>query len=347
MKAGFVGLPGSGKSTLFRAITRSDGSGDPFRTVSVPDRRVEALSDLFQPKKKTFAKVECHDMPSIGADEKAEARLFAQMRELDAIALVARGFEDSSFAHARPSVDVAQDLERLHAAFQFSDFVQVESRVDKIEKSVNKPSKTQERDKKELGVLQKLKVVLEKGGKVEDVSLHASEEELIRGFRFLTQKPVLVVLNLPDDGKGEAALRASIPATFPRVLPIRGSLEAEIAQLEAADAAAFMKDYGITEPARDRLIAGLYELLGLCSFLTAGEDECRAWTIRKGTSAAEAGAVIHSDIQRGFIRAEVVTFDDLMAAGGLKEAKAANRVRLEGKDYVVKDGDVINFRFSV
>ena len=254
----------------------------------MPDRRVEALSDLFQPKKKTFAKVECHDLPSIGADEKAEARLFAQMRELDALALVVRGFEDASFAHARASVDVAQDLERLHAAFQFSDFVQVESRVDKLEKSVNKPSKTQERDKKELGVLQKLKVVLEKGGKVEDVSLHASEEELIRGFRFLTQKPVLVVLNLPEDGKGEAALRASIPATFPRVLPIRGSLEAEIAQLEAADAAAFMKDYGITEPARDRLIAALYELLGLCSFLTAGEDECRAWTIKKGTSAAEA-----------------------------------------------------------
>src|SRR5262245_35267018 len=201
MKAGLVGLPGSGKSMLFRAITRSDGSGDPFRTVSVPDWRVDALAAIFQPKKKTYAKFECHDLGSIGADEKAEARLFAQMRELDALALVVRGFEDPSFAHARPSVDVAQDLERLHAALQFSEFVQVERRVQKLEKTVNKPSKTQERDKKELGILHKLKVVLEKGGKVEDVSLHASEEELIRGFRFLTQKPVLVVLNLPDDGK--------------------------------------------------------------------------------------------------------------------------------------------------
>ena len=204
MKAGLVGLPGSGKSTLFRAITRSDGSGDPFRTVSVPDRRVDALADMFQPKKRTFAKVECHDLPGVGADDKAEARLFAQMRELDALALVVRGFEDASFAHARASVDVAQDLERLHVALQFSDFVQVEGRVEKLEKSINKPSKTQERDKKELGVLQKLKEVLEKGGKVEDVSLHASEEELIRGFRFLTQKPALVVLNLPEDGAGES-----------------------------------------------------------------------------------------------------------------------------------------------
>jgi ribosome-binding ATPase len=347
MKAGLVGLPGSGKSTLFRAITRSDGTGDPFRTVSVPDARVDALAGLFQPKKKTYAKVECHDLPSVGADEKNEARLFAQMRELDALALVVRGFEDDSFAHARPSVDVAKDLETLHAALQFSDFVQVEGRVDKLEKSVNKPSKTQERDKKELGVLQKLKGVLEKGGKVEDVTLHASEEELIRGFRFLTQKPALVVLNLREDGGGEAALRAAVPAAFPRVVAIRGALEAEISQLEAADAAAFMKDYGITEPARDRLIASLYELLGLCSFLTAGEDECRAWTIRKGASAVEAAAAIHSDIQRGFIRAEVVSFEELVAAGGLKEAKAANRLRLEGKDYEVRDGDVINFRFSV
>jgi len=347
MKAGLVGLGGSGKSTLFRAITKSDGTGDPFRTVAVPDRRVDALAELFQPKKKTYAKVEVHDLGSVGADEKSEARLFAQMRELDALALVVRGFEDASYGHARPSVDVAADLERLHAAFQFSDFVQVEGRVDKLEKSVGKPSKTQERDKKELGILQKLKAVLEKGGKVEDVPMHASEEELIRGFRFLTQKPVLVVLNLPEDGSGEAALRAKTPAAFPRVIAIRGSLEAEIAKLEAGDAAAFMKDYGITEPARDRLITALYELLGLCSFLTAGEDECRAWTIRKGTSAVVAASAIHSDIQRGFIRAEVVAFEDLAAAGGMKEAKAANKQRLEGKDYVVIDGDVINFRFSV
>src|SRR5262245_58768690 len=140
MKAGLVGLPGSGKSMLFRAITRSDGSGDPFRTVSVPDWRVDALGDIFQPKKKTYAKVECHDLGSIGADEKAEARLFAQMRELDALALVVRGFEDASFAHARPSVDVAQDLERVHSALQFSDFIQVEGRIEKLEKGLGKPT---------------------------------------------------------------------------------------------------------------------------------------------------------------------------------------------------------------
>lgn len=347
MKAGLVGLTASGKSTLFRAITGSDGSGDPLRTVEVPDARVARLSEIYSPKKTTYARFECHDTPGVGSDERQEARLFAQLREMDAVALVIRGFENSAWPYDRPEIDVAADLEHVVSSFQVADFVMVESRVEKLEKQVTKPTKTQEQDKKELALLLRLKDVLESGGKIEDAELSSIEEETIRGFRFLTQKPVLVILNLPDDGAGEEALRLAIPDGYPRVVAIRGEIEAEIATLEGDDAAEFMQDYGITETARDRLIAGLYDLLGLQSFLTAGEDECRAWTIKKGESAVEAAGTIHSDIQRGFIRAEVIPFQDLAAAGGFKEAKAAGHMRLEGKEYAIQDGEVINFRFSV
>jgi len=347
MKAGLVGLPGSGKSTLFGAITGTDGTGDPFRTVEVPDSRIDALAQIYRPKKTTYARFECHDLSSVGADDRGEARLYAQMREMDALALVVRAFEDAAWPYDRAEADPKADLEGLLSSFQLADFVMVENRVEKLGKQVNKPTKTQEQDRKELAVLIRVKEVLEGGGKVEDVKLSTAEEEILRGFRFLTQKPMLVVLDLPDDGEGEAAHRAAIPTSFSRVLPIRGGLESEIGCLDPEDAAVFMEDYGIVEPARDRLIAGLYDLLGLHSFLTTGEDECRAWTIQKEDSAVTAAGVIHSDIQRGFIRAEVVPFDDLAGAGGFKEAKAAGHMRLEGKEYVVQDGDVINFRFNV
>jgi hypothetical protein len=347
MKAGLVGLPGSGKTTLFAAITGQDPGGDPFRSVEVPDGRIDRLAEIFVPKKVTYARFEVHDLAGVGAESRDEARNFATMREMDALALVIRGFQNQSYPYERPSIDVAADLDRLVSSFQVADFVMLENRIERLEKQVLRPTKTQEQDKKELALLQKLKDVLEGGGRIEDATLKEADEELIRGFRFLTQKPTLVILNLPDDGEGEADLLAKIPKTFTRVLPIRGGLESEITRLDAADAAAFMTDFGIQETARARLIAALYDLLGLQSFLTAGEDECRAWTVVKGETAVEAAGTIHSDIQRGFIRAEVTPFDVLSAAGGFKEAKAAGHQRLESKDYVVKDGDVINFRFSV
>lgn len=347
MKAGLVGLAGSGKTTLFKAITGSDGTGDPFRTVEVPDARIGQLAEIYSPKKCTYAKLECHDLPGVGTDDRAEARLFAQMREVDAVALVVRCFECDAYAYDRASVDVKADIDRLVSSFQVADFVMVENRVEKLEKQVTRPTRTQDQDKKELALLLRIKEKLEEGGLVDDLDLNDTEEEMIRGFRFLTQKPALVVLNLPDDVEDDSEFRAAVPESLDRVLSIRGGIEAEIASLDAEDAAVFMEDFGITAPAKDRLIEQLYGLLGLHSFLTAGEDECRAWTITKTASAHEAAGAIHSDIQRGFIRAEVIPFDDVVAHKGFKEAKSAGAMRLEGKEYVVQDGDVINFRFSV
>jgi len=347
MKVGLVGLMGSGKSTLFRAITHSDGSGDPLRMVDVPDERVDRLSKIFNPKKTIHAKVDVEDFGGIGGDSRTEVNLMAQIRDTDALAIVLRAFESPSYPYDKPEVDIARDLEALISSFQVADFVMIETRIARLEKTVNKPTKTQERDKKELELLVKLKEALEGGSRLEDLSLRASDEEMIRGFRFLTQKPTLIVINLPDEGADEAALDALIPAAFKRRIVLRGALEAEILQLDAEDAAVFMEEYGLEAPARATFVAALYEVLGLCSFFTVGEDECRAWTISRTASAIEAAGAIHSDIQRGFIRAEVTPYEDLLATGGMREAKAAGHQRLEGKDYPVKDGDIVHFRFSV
>ena len=347
MKAGLVGLPGAGKSTLFQAITRSDGSGDPFRVVDVPDPRIDRLVEIFSPRKTSYAKFDCHDFAGIGGDARTQTRLMADMRDLDALAIVVRGFESQVYPYEDGSVDPARDLENVISAFQIADYLQVETRVEKLRVSTRKPTKNREQEIVELAVLERLHKVLDEGGRIEDVSLSEKEEMILRGFRFLTQKPSLVILDLPDDGAGEDELRAAIPDSFSKVLPLRGGLEASIAELDEEDAQLFMSEYGIEKPARDLLIASLYDLLGLQSFLTAGEDECRAWTLRKGATALEAAGAIHSDIQRGFIRAEVVAYDDLIAAGGLKEAKAQKLMRLEGKEYEVKDGEIVHFRFNV
>lgn len=346
MKAGLVGLPGAGKTTLFRAITRSR-DGEPWRAVAVPDTRVERLAALFRPRKVTYARVHVQDFPGVGGDPAREARLLGEIRDMDALALVVRAFEDPSYPHEEPSADVARDLGRLQDVFQLADYVVIENRVEKLSKQVHKPTPRQEQDRRELQLLERLKAHVEAGGLIGGAEIAPSEEPLVRGFRFLTQKPSLVVLNLPDEGADEEALRARVPDAYPQVIALRGGLEAEIAALDPGDVPVFMAEYGLETTAREALIAGLYDLLGLCSFMTVGEDEVRAWTIPKGATAWEAAGVIHSDLQRGFIRAEVVGCEELLEAGGMKAAKAANLVRVEGKDHPVRDGDVVHIRFNV
>jgi len=347
MKVGLVGLPGAGKSTVFSALSPLAKEGETLRSLDVPDPRVDRLAEIFHPRRKVYAKVDVEDLPGLGRDPRQLDRLMGRIRDVDALALVVRAFENPTYPYKEPKPSPARDLEQLTSQFQVADFVMLEGRIERLSKQVKKPTQSQEQDKLELQLLCRLKARLEEGEQLLDQELKGAEEELIRGFRFLTMKPSFVVVNLPDDGAGEEEALAALTPSGLEGLPLRGSLEAEIARLDPEDARIFMAEYGLKNTARERLLTALYKLLGLHSFLTAGEDECRAWTIRKGALALKAASVIHSDIARGFIRAEVVPASELMRLGGMREAKAAHALRLEGKEYVVQDGDVINFRFNV
>ena len=354
MKIALVGLPGSGKSQVFAAL--SGQAPDPgleygksvARVVEVHDTRLEHLQEIYQPKKFTPATIEVEDFPGIDSSQvKANAALFASLREADALCCVLRTFLDASYAHDPADANPSRDWERLLGDLQIADLEMIEKRIERLEKQVLRPTKTQKADQAELDLLQRCRDALEGGGRLSDVTLRAGEEDQLRSFRFLTQKPIMIILNLDDEASDAAGQIASLGGRAESVVALRGRLEAEIAQLDPDEAAEFMQDFEIESPAARLLIQELFELLGLCAFLTAGEDEVRAWTIKRGDSAVTAAGKIHSDIARGFIRAEVVAFADLESAGSMREAKAANAVRLEGKEYPVMDGDIINFRFSV
>jgi GTP-binding protein YchF len=265
----------------------------------------------------------------------------------DALLHVVRAFEDDAVAHPEGSVNLARDVESVDLELAFSDLGIIERRLVKLNAEIGKmSSKDREQRIVERDLLVKLQAALEAGNPIRDVELSDEEERVLRGYQFLTSKPLLLAINI-----GENQLKN--PPSFPYrhrksdVVALCGKVEAELAQLEDEDARAFMEDLGIAEAARDRVIASSYELLGLLSFLTAGPDEVRAWTIRRNTPAVEAAGAIHSDIQRGFIRAEIVAYDDLIKAGGMAEAKKHGTVRMEGKTYIVKDGDVCHFLFNV
>ncbi|HGY91585.1 MAG TPA: redox-regulated ATPase YchF [Planctomycetes bacterium] len=355
MKIGLVGWPGSGKSTLLGAMTGEVAdSGAEFgkvveRVVTVPDERLEKLRDIFNPKKFTLATMEMHDFPGIDLGAvKGRSQLLAGMREMEALAVVLRDFEDPNFPHDPPEPDPLRDWENLMTEFQVADLEIIERRVEKLEKSVKKPTPTQEQDKKELAMLLDLQAAIDEGERLADVEVSSGMEDVLAGFGFLTRKPTMAIVNVGDDDDPEASsgLKA-LEGKAEKAVALRGRLEAEIAQLEGEEATAFMEDFGITAPLRVTVIRELFDLLGLHCFFTVGEDEVRAWTIRKGDTAHAAAGKIHSDIQRGFIRAEITPYEAFVAAGGPREAKAQGIMRLEGKEYVVQDGDIINFRFSV
>jgi GTP-binding protein YchF len=358
LRIGIVGLAQVGKTTLFQILTRAHGTGlDSGRpeahvgVVRVPDSRLERLSEMYKPQKTVHASIEYVDTPGSIIDLARAGAQSQTLRELNALAHVTRAFEDAAVPIEAGSVDPKRDIENVELELILSDLAVVEKRLERLEKDVKKQKNPAL--EKEQQVLRFCKAALEKQTPLREVPLGAEEEKAIRGFTFLTLKPTLYVLNLSesDAARANAAEDFAVEAGLKQrphtaVTAVCGKVEAELASLSDSDAAEFLVSYGLKESAISRFIRASYHLLGLISFLTVGEDECRAWTIPAGTTALEAAGEVHSDIQRGFIRAEVVKFEDLVAAGGLPEARQRGQVRLEGKEYVVHDGEVVHFRHS-
>lgn len=358
MKMAIIGLGNSGKTTVFNALTRatvettaySSGQLEPnLATVKVPDARLGVLAEMFNPKKITPADVQYVDIGGLSSGAREGGglppALLNYISGVDALLHVVRAFDDDSVPHPDDTVDPVRDIEAVDLELTFSDLGIIERRLTRLNAEITKMS-TKDRELRiaERELLIRLQAALENGTPIRDAEMSDEEERLVRGYQFLSAKPLLIVINI-----GEAQLKAppSINTTHKEVIYLCGKIEAELAQLDDDDAKVFMEDLGITTPARDRAIEASYRLLGLMSFLTAGPDEVRAWTIRKNTPAVEAAGAIHTDIQRGFIRAEIVAYTDLIKAGGMTEAKKLGTVRMEGKQYIVKDGDVCHFLFNV
>jgi hypothetical protein len=358
LRIGIVGLPQTGKTTLFQILTHVHGGGfSPGKqethvgVVRVPDARLDRLTEMFKPHKTVYAAIEYMDMPG-SVIELARAGAQSQsLRELDALVHVVRAFENVAIPIEGGSVDPKRDIENVELELILSDLAVVEKRLERLEKDIKKQKSPAL--EKEFQVLKICKATIEKQTPLREMDLGAEESKVIRGFTFLSLKPMLYVLNL---GEGEAA-RANVAEQFAAeaglkqrlhtaVSAICGNVEAELAQLSESEASEFLASYGLKESATSRLIRANYRLLGLISFFTVGEDECRAWTIPAGSTALEAAGEIHSDIQRGFIRAEVTRYDDLMATGSFAEARNRALLRLEGKEYVVQDGEIVHFRHA-
>ena len=358
MKLGIIGFPACGKTSLFNAVTGSNQPVGQFSgtvsahlgTVRVHDPRMYKLRDIYKPKSFVLAHVECADVSGLisgeGADKQISAEVLGNVRQVDAIVHVVRAFESSAVPHVLNSIDPVRDMAETTSELLFADLAQCDQRVKKLRQQVTKSTKTQEQDKKELAVLERLLADLENGRPVSGfATANDDERRIVAAFQFLTVKPILTVFNTSESGLGPSGRAAELEKSHPGSIALCAKLEMELAQLSDEERKVFLQDLGIQEPAAPRLVAQVYSSLGLLSFFTVGEDECRAWTVHKGDNAQQAAGKIHSDLARGFIRAEVFTFDDLIAAGGDERAmKAKQPVRLEGKEYHVKDGDVLNIR---
>jgi GTP-binding protein YchF len=362
MQVTIVGLPGAGKTTVFNALTGahaetggySAGRAAPnVGTVKVPDRRLDALSTLYRPRKTTPADVTYVDVAlAEGATREGSVPpdVLAQIRNADALLHVTRAFSDPATG-AVP--DPWRDVAELDTEFAVADLLVIEKRLERLQTAGRHGSSAErEQAAREEEVLRRLEPELSEGRPLRSVPLDDDAERLLRGFRFLTQKPVLVVLNidearLPETATIEEEGSARYAAPASSVAALAGKIEAELIELGEEDARAFMDELGIAEPSRGRVVRLTYRLLGLISFFTAGEDECRAWTLRTGSTAVDAAAAIHTDLARGFIRAEVIPVDELLALGSLAEARKRGTLRTEGKTYLVRDGDVIQVLFNV
>jgi ribosome-binding ATPase len=360
MKTGIIGLPQVGKTSLFKILTKANIQERAYANpreahlgvAKVPDERLDRLSALYDPKKLVHATIEYTDAAAIGQEALKESAYANNLRTVDALAHVVRAFDDPSIPHVGP-IDPLRDIKNVEVDLIISDLGQVEKRLERLEKDLKK-MKSPELER-EFDLLQRSKTHLESERPLREMEMTSDDKKRIRGFMFLSQKPMLYVLNVSESTNlgeeleravekhklGEVAARRNAAATA-----ICGKVEAELADMNDADAAEFLSSYGLKESGLVRLIRKTYELLGMISFFTVGEDECRAWTVERGSRAQAAAGAIHSDLEKHFIRAETIHWDQLLDAGSEANARAKGILRLEGKDYIVQDGDVMHVRHS-
>jgi GTP-binding protein YchF len=355
MRLGIIGLPQSGKTTIFNLLTGGDQpvvtSGGRFdvhtAVVDVPDKRLEEIAALSKPEKTIYAKVTYADVAGlgIGAGGGLSGQLLNQLAQMDGFLHVVRCFEDPTIPHVAGSVDPKRDISTMDAELLINDLISVERKLERLQDERRKGGG---RDKtlieREIAFFERLQVALSEEVPLRDIEITTEEARILAGFGLLTRKPVLILLNLGDSQRPP---EVEYSHTHSAIVSLQGKLEMEIAQLPPDETSLFLEEYGIMEPGMDRIIRLSYDLLGLISFFTIGQDEVRAWTLLRGEAAHEAAGMIHTDLYKGFIRAEIIAWDELIELGGLSEARSKGKLRLEGKDYKLQDGEVMQVRFNI